>query len=93
MYHPLAPLYRRFTFRVGESGFGILRWARRRAGYESVGREQMLFDSELDETGDWINGRTVADEDQTVVGDDEVLPVTSPSPRKSSFGIKSYGTR
>jgi hypothetical protein len=92
-HHPLAPLYRRFTFRLGEAG--LLRWARRRAGYEDLSRyDAALFDAaELDGAEEWVNGRGSGE--GTLVGDGDVsgLPFSA-SPRKTTFsGIKSYGTR
>jgi hypothetical protein len=64
-YHPLASVYRRFTFRVGEGALlKAVRWVRGRAGYQDLSGsdtgngewDHMLFDSELESADEWVNG-------------------------------------
>jgi hypothetical protein len=84
-WHPLAPLYRRFTFRVGEDV--LVRWAREE-------EDPYLSLDTMDErpsSGFGQRGATIfvaePEDDRFLGQDDEMLPLT-PSPRKG--GIKRY---
>jgi hypothetical protein len=86
-WHPLAPLYRKFTFRVGEDV--LVRWAREENN-AYLGLDDI--DSHTPLTSSWSGSAPatlfVADpEEGRFVGEDEMIPL-SPSPRKG--GVKRY---
>jgi len=84
-WHPLAFVYRRFTFRVGEET--LVRWAREDEDSAYIGLDSV--DSPID--SQWKRGASifaVDNEEGRFVGDDDESIPLHPSPRKG--GAKRY---